>query len=260
MGKSQKSSEESSGLTTKKESTEMTAYDASAWESKDKFRSNKDLVISRILPMQGMSKLVTAGKAKFGDIFDSVTEEKLGDLDSPVEFIPIRWDLVWVKFKNVAAANATKKKWDWDGMEMITAQNDDLPYEDGDVRRDRTLMFYGLRPDDIKGIPTIVSFRRTSLRGGKKLQGLMEDRLKGAGLPPCAKVVKLKVEKKENDDGTYLVLDYELGRDSTKNEIDRCFEWFQKLKKMEGIKVDNSEFETETRSEEKVDLSQQTEY
>jgi len=244
MKESKKQSE--TGLS-KPETAGALSKDVKQWDTGEKFRSAKDIVVSRILPMQGMSKLVTAGKAKFGEFRDSVTEEKIGDLDTPVEFIPIRWELVWIIFTRLNK----KEKYKWDSILQIDAKNDGLAYEEEDelTRRDRCLMFTGLRTDDIKGIPSIVSFRRTSMKGGRKLQSLMEDRLKRAGLPPCHNVVKITGEKKTKDDDAYIAMDIEVGRKSTDSEIEIAFEWFNKLKNMDGIKVDNSEFDDSANAE-----------
>src|SRR3954471_23034774 len=48
----------------------------------------QDVVLPKILAMQGMSKLVTDGVAVMGEFRDSLNNVVLGDLKNPIEFIP----------------------------------------------------------------------------------------------------------------------------------------------------------------------------
>src|SRR4051794_30344857 len=55
-----------------------------------------DILIPKLLLMQGLSELVAEGKFQMGDIVNSVTQAKLGDKTKSIEFIPIATFKTWV--------------------------------------------------------------------------------------------------------------------------------------------------------------------
>ena len=66
------------------------AHDLSAWGETEV--TSKDIVIPKILCMQGLSDLVSDGKAKMGDFVDSLEGNILGDIDNPVAFVPFHYN------------------------------------------------------------------------------------------------------------------------------------------------------------------------
>lgn len=210
--------------------------------------SAKDLLIPKILVMQGLSKLVAARKAQIGDLVESLNSEKLGTIDQAVEFIPFGIRPMWVHF---AEDKPNSNNFKYKGQEDITPANDNLPYEEVingvKVRRDRTLNFYCLRPSEIKDgmhFPYMLSFRRTSMMAGKKLNTAFV-RLAAFNKPPAADVFELCGSMQSNEKGTYAVLDVRKKRESTPEEIAACFQWHQTISQS-NVKIDDSDLQGET--------------
>lgn len=232
---------------------EIAPLEASAWG--DEFVGTSDVVIPKILPMQGLSQLVIDEKARIGDFMDSVSGEKLGSISEPIQIIPFMvqkfWDIMeeddegnfkWVKSEPLIE-NPLEKGY-----------NDNLPWSDKidgvEVKRVRRMNFFCLIPKELaKGndIPYILSFKSTSFREGKKLFTQMFVRNKKAGLAPCAFSFILAGVKQKNDKGTYVVPTLSMGPKATNEEVAKAFEWY-KLIKGGGVKVDDSDLEREAQA------------
>lgn len=203
--------------------------------------SSKDTVISKILPMQGMSKKVMDGEAAFGELRDSVTNEKVGDLKNPLTFIPFYLQPVWVESEMVG------DKWTYKQTYGITAANDNLKYEEGNIKRVRTLNFFVCLVKDLEAeklIPKILSFRVTSLRAGRKLQTQMYNTNAMAKRSPASMVMKLVAEKQQNDKGTFVVLDVQTAGETSERFEAQVFEVYKALSaslKAGTVKVDESD-------------------
>lgn len=203
--------------------------------------STRDIMISKILPMQGMSKMVTERKAQIGEYRDSVTGELLGTIDESMEFIPFHVEKLWIVQKEVNG------KMEYQGMEPITRENEDRQWEmviEGIKHRyDWNYLYYVLLPKDVAaGTPTpyIVSFRRTSVRGGKKLFTQMFVRNRQMGKTPASMVINLEGRQQSNDKGTFIVLDISVGRETKEDELKAAFELY-KLVQAGSAKVDHSD-------------------
>jgi hypothetical protein len=215
--------------------------------------------------MQMMSKKVIDGKGTFGELRDSVNNEKMGGFEKPLEFIPFKMEKV---FHVSEIDDKGKKK--YLKTVPITPDNENLPWEDTEdgkkISRDYTLNFYCVLPTQIKPdladqgggvLPYIVSFRRTSLRAGKKVATQAYAANAAMGKPPAATVMSLSVVKTSNDLGTFAVLDTSAARLSTKDELATAFFWFKAMKSM-NVKVDDSDLTEETTSS--ADLHEPSEF
>lgn len=228
----------------KQESTELTVGSLQEWGTQEV--SSNDILIPKILAMQGLSQLVADGKAAIGELRDSVNGTFLGSPDKPLEFIPVHIDKVWV---------ISEKKGDrfqYSRTEPVTRANENLPWEEIDedgivVRRDYTMNCYCLLPVDIENgfpIPYTISFRRTSLRAGKKLFTQMYVRNRQAGLIPAAMKMLLSVQKIKNDKGTFFVFDTDISCKATADEQNAAFALFKTIQSG-GAKVDDSDLAEE---------------
>ena len=202
----------------------------------------RDILIPKLLLMQGLSELVTEERAQIGDIVDSVTGEVLGTCrDSgkkPVKFIPISTFKTWVEFQKV---NGTAK---FTRIVPMTEENANWAMEDGEFTRDRCINFYVLLADRPEELPYLLSFRRTGYRAGQKLATFFTKcelaARRGKPVPPAAKVWALAGSKQSNDKGTYYVFDVEMAGDTSKEALQTAFEWFQTLRTQQ-TKVDHSD-------------------
>lgn len=198
--------------------------------------TQEDIMVPRLLAMQGMSEFVTEGKAKFGEIVDSLSEKVVGGLDSPVEFIPVKLEKSWRVEKKEG------NKWLVKRVEPVTPQNEGRGFngkdDDGEeVRFVRTLNFFVILPSDIldgSDLPYHLTFKSTSLRGGKKVITQIMRQMK-MGKSPASAVFKLIPKKVSNDDGTFIVLETEVSRESKKPEVEAANNWAKTLS--QGVKV-----------------------
>lgn len=194
--------------------------------------SSQDIILPRILMMQPMSDKVTEGEAAFGEFRESLNNEKLGDFKTPIEVVPFLLQKAFVEYNN---EDPTDKK--FIRIVPITPTNDNLPYEDTEktaegktikITRDRCMNFFVLLPKDIDAgtaIPHILSFRRSSIKAGKKLATQMYIKNKDANKPPPAVMANIIATKDSNDKGTFGVMDVNFTKPTPDAYVKECLRW-----------------------------------
>lgn len=201
------------------------AQDMDAWG--DNEMSAQDMVIPKILCMQGLSELVSEGKAKMGDFVDSLSNEVIGSIESPVEIVPFHMEKLYIISKREKGAN----RYEFDRIESVTGQN--YPFEaevDGlQYKYEYCLQFYCLRPDDTS-LPYVINFKSTSLKTGKVLSTQMYVRNRAAGLVPPAFHIQLGGRKEKNDMGTFIVMEVKQGERTSVELIQECLGWMKVIK------------------------------
>jgi len=206
----------------KKQEAELVTQNLDAWGQQDV--SSQEIVIPKILAMQGLSQMVMDGEASFGDLMNSMTKEKMGDLNNPVEFIPFHRESIWI------ISRKQEGNWKFDAIEAITPQNDHYKFEEVrngvEYKNERCLNFYALTPKDMS-LPVILSFKGMSRKQGNILNTIMYVQNRAQGKVPPAKAMELYGAKESNDKGTYVVLKTRVKRDSTAEEINACLEWYK---------------------------------
>ena len=231
--------------TTKAVSTDV----VSDWGS-DVYLGVNDIIIPKILPMQGLSQMVTDGKAMMGEFRDSLSGEKLGSITEPIAVVPFHVEKVW----DILEESGDQFKWVRSEplIEDPTkpGYNDNLPWNDKvdglDFKRIRRMNFYVMLPkqiDEGSAVPYVLSFKSTSYREGKKLFTQMYMRNRKANLPPPGYTIVLSGVKQKNDKGTFVVPSLELGPLTPASHIAECLNWYKLIKKG-SVKVDASEEET----------------
>ena len=230
-----------------------------------------DVLIPKLLLMQGQSEFVSEGKAKAGDIVRSTTGEILGGTAKGVEIIPFLTFKTWILSEN------TGSKFEYRGVAAYTADNcnDPLEWKDsGRVwRRDRCLNFYVLLPADVQReidalnnlnktgefpdpkdalVPCVLSFRRTSYGAGRVLSDHFV-RAASFGRPPCVSKFTLNSKIEKNDQGTYYINTVEAAGMSTETQIQTCKKWYDIISaNKNSVKVDESEFKEKKASPQKA--------
>lgn len=201
---------------------------------------SKDLLVPKILVMQGLSQLVADGSANVGQIRESLGGTLLGGKEKPVELIAFSSFRTWVCFEKI------NDKDEYTGTMPITPENEGLPINEIvnglEVRRDKCLNFYVLVADEVKSgmaFPYVVSFRRTSAQAGKKLSTFAA-KFKAFGKPMACKTMMLKAVPIENDKGKFFGFDIELGRDTSPEELKEARKWYDAFK-TSNVKVDDSD-------------------
>jgi len=190
----------------------------------------KEIIMPKLMVMQGLSEMVTDGKAMFGEFRDSLTGDLLGGVNKPFEFIPFHLDkLIYVtkrkagttdnyKFDSVIPLNAETEKLSWNDVEG-----------EDEIKRSQVYNFYAINPNDTS-MPIIISFKGMSLRNGKVLNTMAFVKSFIEGSFPPAKHYKLIGTKTSNDAGTFVVVSTEQGDKSTNEEINAAARWMKMLK------------------------------
>ena len=210
--------------------------------------SSQDILISKILPMQGLSKMVTERKAQMGEYRDSVTAALHGSVDAPMEFLPFHMKRSWSVSKMVNG------KYVYQREEQMTRENEGRQWEENvggeQFRNVYTYTFFALLPKEIaKGgaMPYMLSFSSTSVKAGKKLATQMFVRNKNEGLTPASYVMHLDGQITKNDKGSFIVRDVSLGRKATDEEVTKALEFF-KIVRSGAVKEDHSDREPAPRT------------
>lgn len=211
----------------KKETTEVSAEVMNMWAPQEV--SSSEIIMPKLMVMQGLSELVTDGKAMFGEFRDSLTGGKLGGLDTPFEFIPFHLEkLLYVTSRKAGTVEDFK----FDEALPLDAMTENLPWNDtvGDreVKRSQVYNFYCINPSDLS-MPIIVTFKGMSLRNGKVLNTMAFVKSFIAGSFPPANHYLLKGVKTSNDRGTFVVISTEQGEKSTNEEIMAAAKWKKML-------------------------------
>lgn len=195
--------------------------------------TSRDLVISRLMLMQGMSEKVSEGKAKLGDILNSVTNEVVATKDKSVELLPFYCTKQWVRSKKVGQR-----------FEFVSSAPDNgeaMAFEETingvHYKNEHQYTFFFLTKE--LSMPVVASFKSTSHKIGKQLFTLMYVNNKQAGLTPAASWVNLGTIIQKNDKGTYATLNVDIAGRSTQAELNECIKWIGSLRTM-AVRVDDS--------------------
>lgn len=217
----------------------------------DEAVDTQDILIPKLLVMQGLSKAVADEKAQMGEFIDSLTYEILGSArekdPKPVEFIPLTMFKTWIRYEKIG-----DDKLDFRGIHPVTPENADWKWEETDedgnhFRNDQCLNFYVIlkeKADDPMEMPYLLTFRRTSYKNGKKLATHFAKCQRALQLnkvvPPASNTFKLTAVKTTNDEGTFYVMDIEPGGKTSKEHIQVAKDWVATIKQS-NVKVDNSD-------------------
>lgn len=204
----------------------ITKQTADSWATPQ--MSADDLVIPKILAMQGLSDAVTNGTAKFGEFRESIGNNLIGSIEKPFEFIPVFAQKLWLVF------DATTKKKEFLKTVPLTEANKDHPFEglNPETKKNeqwqRVYSFYVLLPDEVKAgssMPYIINFKGTSFQAGKILftQSFIINARTGGN--PASLVMRLHGEKQSNDMGTFVVMKTAIARKSSAAEIAEALKW-----------------------------------
>jgi len=245
----------------KKESAGIPAVVSASTSWGSEGLDTSDILIPKLLLMQGLSEFVTDEKAQAGDIVRSTSGEVLAARGTAgVEFIPL------MVFKTFVVSEKVGGKYEFRSVEPMTKDNADAPLEfqqQGTAwRRDRCINFYVLLPGDIAKerkamkalteagdmpdtddalLPCALSFRRTSYGAGKELVTHFA-KAKHFGVPPAVATFKLFAEKETNDQGTFYVMRVAKTGKTSPEDLEVCKKWYDTLNRARVV-VDESEFD-----------------
>lgn len=224
---------------TKQETTEMAVFNDNDFDQagSDQKLSSKDIMIPKILVMQGQSPMVLEGDAMFGELRDSLNKEvmakaKMGDKDAlPITCIPFHRECYWIIKKQVG------EKWQTVMLDKFNKENENLNQyetwqgEDGNYKRVLLLLFYIHIPGKV--IPYTIGFKGSSLETGKALSTQMYVVNKSLNVDkaylksPMGKIIELTPKKVSKNDNTYIVVDMTVKDDSTYEQACEAMKWYK---------------------------------
>ena len=178
--------------------------------------------------MQGLSAFVTEGKAKFGDIVESLNKQVLGGLDAGVEILP---------FKRVKVLKVMDEEGKCLSSEPLTPENISLSFKETEVdgvagKYFIAHQFYVLLPQELEtggAIPYMVEFKSTALKSGKAMGMQMFAKNKDLGIGPAGKTFMLSSKKDSNARHSWSVPEVAVLRDASKEERDVAYKWYKTL-------------------------------
>lgn len=230
---------------------------------------SKDLLIPKILLMQGQSEKVLDGTCKPGDIIKSTTGELYGsarEKDSkPLKFIPIYMYKTWVKHE-ILSKTGGKLKLQYVETYPVTPNNTSQKWEsteeiEGVVRNFKhvkNINFYVILEQDWGNplaVPHVLTFRSTSSKAADLVEGWFAEcnvaqkarvpkNPKGELMLPFARAFELSGKMEQDDDNTWYVFKTADKGAITQDDprITQAFNWYQTVSKYDHVQaVDNSE-------------------
>jgi hypothetical protein len=236
---------------------------------------NSDVIIPKLLLMQGLSELVSERKATQGDMVRSTTGEKLGDPEHPVSFIPITFKNYWLLQEKVG------DKPEYRGMEPRNAANEMLEWEfkknGADWKRTKVINVFALLPQDIDAetseiakfketgiapdlnktlLPVVISFRSTGYSAGRAVAThfTKAKAMKKFNVKPYAYYMNLSCYADKNAKGTFYVFDVKPGGQITPSQLQAAESWYQILSTRD-VQVDERDETEDSKPEGYVEMT-----
>lgn len=209
--------------------------------------TSQDLLVPKMLPMQGLSQLVAAGQAQMGEIRNSVTGDLIGHIDKPFEIYPFfirkSWDIhkkqpdgQFKYEKNIPVVENPQDP-------NYNAKLDRMGVEEGiEVKRVFRYDYFVLLTTDIakgEAFPYVLSFKSSSRRNGQKIISEW-GRLVDAGKVYFSSKFILIGTRQKNDKGTFIVIDVKRGDPATQVELAKAAQWVKRITTT-SVKVDESD-------------------
>lgn len=178
-----------------------------------------DLVLPKLLLMQGLSEMVTQGNAKMGDIINSLTNTVVADEKKPLRILPLFCRKSWVIEKYDGSKFQFEK--------IIPDIGEKLPFNEEingvKYKNSHQYEFFVLTED--RSIPHILSFRGTSHKAGKQLFTQMYVMNKALGKNPSAYWIDLGCIRDKNDKGVYMVWTFKPAELSKVEDQQEALKW-----------------------------------
>jgi hypothetical protein len=229
-----------------KKASSAVSTELSQWGSGPDISTN-DIVVPKLLLMQGTSDFVKQRKAQYGDLIDSIDHKVLGSPEKPFEVVPF----FIKKYFTIRNKNTPKK--DFMRVEALTPETDHMPYFDMDadgteVIRERTYELYCVQAAEVSigGLPLVIRLKASNEKTGKAVFTQMYIKNKNANLSPAAVAFEVSSREEAKEGNTYMVFDVKPKRVATKEEQDACLVWHKMTTK---IKVDESDGEDVAKTE-----------
>ena len=187
----------------------------------------EDVLMPFISLMQGSSDLVKARKAMIGEFRESAENRVLAEPEKLLGVIVFDSLKTWKE----EIVRHGEKRGKFKRQFAFTAENRDLeleePIAEGTLVRTMVWTYYVLLADEDSRIstPYSLSVSKTS-KSAAKTMGLFFSRMARAEQDSWAYVIDLSSKEKMGSNGSYLVVDVHLGRETTEAEKKAAEYWY----------------------------------
>lgn len=237
---------------------------------------SSDIVIPKLLLMQGLSDFVSEGKTQPGKIVRSSTIEAVAGPGTTVHFVPLKVTTGWAEKEKIG------QKFEFRRAFPRTPHNDGLPRQfwrnpqgmDFDKpgmlgatewARVKSIDVFALLPGDIDKfqaemkaaaesgeipdlsatvLPVVISFRSTSFNAGKAVTTFFAQVSEMAQTVPTLRsynyMLPLTCKSEKNDKGTYFVFEVGQAKPLDKKYRAQAEKWMHTLNAVKDIKIDSS--------------------
>lgn len=236
---------------------------------------SSDILVPRLLLMQGLSEFVKERKAQPGDIMRSTTVEKVGDPTQPLEFIPLKVVNAWAESEVVGGKAEFKKSiprtpdnehYPWDFFRNPQGQEFDKPGQLGATawKRMKSINCFGILPGDIDAfeaemkkaaesgempdltktiLPVMISFRSTSFKAGQAISTFFaqveEMKRSVPTIKHYAYTLPLSCADDKNDKGSYYIFKVGAPKKLDAKYLAVAERWWKLLTQLQDVKVDS---------------------
>lgn len=178
----------------------------------------------RLQLMQGLSELVSDGRASVGEWRDSVDGELIAKQSETFSAIVCHVSTRWMHFEDD----------EYTGSSPITLENANLPYEDGNKQNKKAYDFYVLLADKADETPYLLTITSTASRIARRWLTLLT-KIQHQKRPVCSVVFQIGSQKQSNDKGSWFVPTVLAGRDSTQEEIEIAIDWYKQISQSQRV-------------------------
>jgi hypothetical protein len=230
-----------------------------------------DIMLPKVLLQQALSDLVKKRKAQSGDLCRSTDGEILGNEKTPLEFIPLTFQNLWMLSED-EKGKGDKKDFKFRGYEPRDAKNEaeewDFMQDGVRWKRTKVMSLYALLVRDIEKtnaaikafqetqempdldaalMPVVIQFRNTSFKAAKDVVNLFMKAADlafqmGVDVPVYGRTMNLEVRPEQKDNNDYFVLRATPNRPTPKEFLTHCNRWRNTLIAMGNtVKVDESD-------------------
>lgn len=237
---------------------------------------SSDIIIPKLLLMQGLSDFVTERKAGLGDVVRSTTVEKLGNPETAIDFIPLKATMGWIEqekvgqkfeYRKAVARTAQNENYPWSFWRNANGAEFDRPGQMGatEWRRVKTIDVFALLPSDIDAfekemakakstgempdltktiLPVVISFRSTSFNAGKTVATFFAQVAEMATHAPqvrsYAYTLPLGCVAEKNDKGSFYIFKVGQPKKLDAKYLPYAERWVNTLNSVKDIRVDTT--------------------
>ena len=237
---------------------------------------SSDIVIPKLLLMQGQSEFVQENKAQLGRIVRSTTVQVLVEPGASLDFIPLKVTTGWAEKEKVGQKFEFRRSFPrtnsndhlpWQFWRNAQSQDFDKPGMMGATEwcRVKSIDVYALLPQDVDAftaemakaqesgeipdlsktvLPVVISFRSTSFNAGKAVTTFFaqvaEMALSVEGLRASQYVLPLSAKPEKNDKGAYFIFEVGQAKKLDPKYAKQAQKWLETLTRVKDIKVDDS--------------------